>query len=202
MCHGESAGGRDSEVDLCGGGERKPVQLDQETAFCVAVDVLPQPSHDPGVGSTPESKDPRAGPKARARFLPLVPPYCTNDIPFNHRPCHDCEFHVLDVLIQSGIQGTHSYIPKCHMLEQARKHNSEVQPERICTHLCKIFSKEAMGWVGITIAFEPHHSNGSCAVRLLTRRCWSGSLSSRCGSYGDMTGSGLVIVFFFGTQIR
>lgn len=62
-------------------------------------------------------------------------------------------------------KGTHFYVPKCHMLERARKDYPEVQAERICTHLCKIFSEEAMGSVGITIAFEPNHSDGSCTVR-------------------------------------
>jgi len=62
-------------------------------------------------------------------------------------------------------KGTHFYVPKCHMLEQARKDYPEVQAERICTHLCKIFSEETMRSVGITIAFEPNHSDGSCAVR-------------------------------------
>ena len=109
------------------------------------------------------SKDPRAGPKARARFFPLVPPTCTNDVSLFHRRCHGCEFHLTGYgYAKRDDKGTHLYVPKCPMLEQARK---EMQAERICTHLCKIFSEEAMGSVGINIAFEPNHGDASCAVR-------------------------------------
>ena len=124
------------------------------------------PSHDPRVCSSPESGDPRAGPKVRARFLPLFPPYCPNDPSLFHRPCHGCEFHLTGYgYVKRDDKGTHFYVPKCHMLERARKDYPEMQAERICTHLCKILSEEAMGSVGINIAFEPNRGDGSCAVR-------------------------------------
>lgn len=62
-------------------------------------------------------------------------------------------------------QGGGAYIPHCHMLDVARKEYGDELGTKICTHICKIFSEEAMAMKGIAIEFEPNFVDGSCWVR-------------------------------------
>jgi len=62
-------------------------------------------------------------------------------------------------------QGGGAYIPHCHMLDVARKELGDELGTKICTHICKIFSEEAMRRKGIAIIFEPNFVTGSCWVR-------------------------------------
>jgi len=62
-------------------------------------------------------------------------------------------------------KGGGAYIPHCHMLDVSRKEYGDELGTKICTHICKIFSEEAMAMKGIAIEFEPDFVTGSCMVR-------------------------------------
>jgi len=57
------------------------------------------------------------------------------------------------------------YIPKCDMLKVAREEYGIEKGDRICTHVCKIFSEEFMRRKGIPVVFEPNFKDGSCMMR-------------------------------------
>jgi len=57
------------------------------------------------------------------------------------------------------------YVPKCEMLATARKDYGTEVGDRICTHVCKIFTEEYMRTKGLDCVLEPDSEKGSCMIR-------------------------------------
>ena len=66
---------------------------------------------------------------------------------------------------KDDLKGGGYYVPKCTMLTQARKDYGVEVGNRICTHVCKIFTEEFMKKKGLQINFEPNLGNCSCMIR-------------------------------------
>jgi hypothetical protein len=62
-------------------------------------------------------------------------------------------------------RGGGCYVPRCHMLRVARKEYGEDAGNRMCTHVCKIFTEEYMATLGMPCVLEPDQEKGSCMIR-------------------------------------
>jgi hypothetical protein len=62
-------------------------------------------------------------------------------------------------------QGGGCYVPKCQFLATAKEEYGDVVGSRICTHVCKIFTEQAMKMRGIDCTLEPRQEDGSCMIR-------------------------------------
>ena len=62
-------------------------------------------------------------------------------------------------------EGGGAYVPRCDMLAVAREEYGEEMGCRICTHVCKIFTEEAMARKGIAVTLTPDFAKGSCMIR-------------------------------------
>ena len=62
-------------------------------------------------------------------------------------------------------QGGGCYVPKCQLFATAKKEYGDEIGSRICTHVCKIFTEEAMKMKGIDCVLQPDQGNGSCMIR-------------------------------------
>jgi len=62
------------------------------------------------------------------------------------------------------------YVPKCEMLDVARQDHGVEIGDRVCTHVCKIFTEEYMKTKGLDCVLEPDLVKGSCMIRGLPFR--------------------------------
>ncbi len=62
-------------------------------------------------------------------------------------------------------KGGGCYVPSCAFLKTARQEYGEELGGRICTHVCKIFTEEAMKRKGLDCTLEPNQEKGSCMIR-------------------------------------
>jgi hypothetical protein len=62
-------------------------------------------------------------------------------------------------------KGGGCYVPKCQLFATAKREYGDAIGSRICTHVCKIFTEEAMKRRGIDCVLEPDQAKGSCMIR-------------------------------------
>jgi len=62
-------------------------------------------------------------------------------------------------------RGGGCFVPKCDMLDVARREYGEDVGNRICTHVCKVFTEEFMNRQGMPCTLEPDRDKGTCMFR-------------------------------------